>query len=166
VSHEAALAPLLNEEGALVRHGSVMRQHRPAETARTERYSHVFPDARQAKVRRLDDLFVHPSLEVGRSEAEYPILRAERRAGLLGYPMSHPSCLRRASGRVRQQAALLDRASAADTDRIASGSPEWEGIGGADPHAEVLTPVFWMGRRASWLPSDAITKRSEQQKSS
>jgi integrase len=27
-------------------------------TAMTERYSHVFPDARQAKVRRLDDLFI------------------------------------------------------------------------------------------------------------
>jgi integrase len=42
-------------------------------TVMTDRYSHVFPDARQAKIRRLDELFVHPALQVGRSEAEHPI---------------------------------------------------------------------------------------------
>jgi integrase len=42
-------------------------------TAMTERYLHVFPDARQAKVGRLDELLGHPALEVGLAEAEHPV---------------------------------------------------------------------------------------------
>lgn len=46
-------------------------------------------------------------------------LQAVIHARLFGYPMSHLSCPRKASGRAPHHAALWDRASAGDTDGVA-----------------------------------------------